>query len=177
MKGFVVLFNLILCLSSAVGHTEVLSDDEYLKDTAERVQTVKNSPPPSRAAISRQPNSISQEEYQLFLGYKQWRLEFIRDTFEAQYWVSWGIFGVVITLTGFALWIIYRQFEAGTPSKDQPPDAAELLQSALKISKEGMEIRTPFIGLVILIITFLFLMAYLENVHEISFVTPPTEEG
>ncbi len=172
IKLFIIFFYLTLPFFSYSVSAQVMSDEQYAASTEKLINSAETNSESSVSGSLEDFSSLSPEAARLLFEHEQWRLEFIRDTFESQYWVSWAIFSLVICLTIFALWIIHRQFEASSSSKDHSVDTKELFQSALKISKEGVEIRTPFIGLVILIITFFFLMAYLDNVFEISFIAP-----
>lgn len=69
------------------------------------------------------------------------------------------IFIMVIVVIGTGLYFSYIQLK--TKNNETP-------QTSIKISKEGLEINSPFIGLLILGLSFVFFYIYLKDVYPIT---------
>lgn len=91
--------------------------------------------------------------------YLVWSLEYRRATFKWQYYSTIVIFIAVMTMIGCGLYFSYMQFRS---AKSAPT------QTSIKVSREGLEISSPVIGLLILFISMGFFYLYLANVYPIT---------
>lgn len=109
IKLFIIFFYLTLPFVSYAVSAQVMSDEQYAASTEKLINSAETNSESSVSDSFERFSSLSPEAERLLFEHEQWRLEFIRDTFESQYWVSWAIFSLVICLVIFALWIIHRK--------------------------------------------------------------------
>mgnify|MGYP003651631166 CR=1 FL=1 len=109
------------------------------------------------------------------LKWNEWALEHEKEVYRQHAAESRYIFWMVFLLTGFSMfmvawqfWIYSRKINIGSASGTHSEAAKGLTSGVFSISKsDGIKIDTPFIGAIILVITFFFLNSYLTNVYPI----------
>jgi hypothetical protein len=137
----------------------------------------------------------SAEMADALVKYEMFSLEHRRRVFEQQYYCGWMIFVTVIALVaagiGFSGWQLSfsmrrpgpktshtagtRKFSASERSQAEASAEAQIdLNSTFKASKEGFEVSSSVVGVIILALSFAFFFAYLKYVYPISFVGGPT---
>ncbi|WP_138441342.1 hypothetical protein [Marinobacter alexandrii] len=118
--------------------------------------------------------------------YKIWTLTNFINVHERQGIISYFIFALVAGLTLFSMFLVWLQFhiyslKVRSEVRVKEDEAADhdaqqrteehtirpIKRSVISISKEGFSLDTPFIGVVILVITFFFLNSYLDKVYPI----------
>ncbi|NER80453.1 MAG: hypothetical protein F6K42_12925 [Leptolyngbya sp. SIO1D8] len=80
------------------------------------------------------------------------------------------IFFVVLTIIGIGLYFSYLQFKLSVIQRKD-----KISPSTLKIGRDGFEISSSIIGLLILIISLAFFYLYLENVYPIRVISPANQ--
>ncbi|WP_152206572.1 hypothetical protein [Marinobacter changyiensis] len=119
--------------------------------------------------------------------YKIWTLTNFINVHERQGIISYFIFALVAGLTLFSMFLVWLQFhiyslkvrsevrikedetseDHDTQQRTEEHTIRPIKRSVISISKEGLSLDTPFIGVVILVITFFFLNSYLDKVYPI----------
>lgn len=97
--------------------------------------------------------------------YVVWSLEYRRSSFEWQYWSTIVIFLGIMAIIFSGLYFSYMQFRSARNAQTQ---------TSVKLGKDGLEISSPVIGLLILFISMGFFYLYLANVYPITEVVGPT---
>jgi len=134
------------------------------------IQGAVSAPAIDYAAASREAQNTAGEEFadsndrsaSARTEHYVWSLRYTRSTFEWQYASTIAIFFVVMLLICCGLYFSYLQFKTA---------ARAPTQTSIKIGKDGLEINSPVIGLLILFLSVGFFYLYLANVYPISEVT------
>ena len=125
---------------------------------------------------SEKKSKINRSNYiEYKLKWNEWALEHEKEVYRQHAAESRYIFWMVFLLTGFSMfmvawqfWIYSRKINIGSASGTHSEAAKGLTSGVFSISKsDGIKIDTPFIGAIILVITFFFLNSYLTNVYPI----------
>jgi hypothetical protein len=107
----------------------------------------------AETAASDDRSAIAQTDYYV------WSLGYTRSTFEWQYASTIVIFIVVMLLICCGLYFSYLQFKTA---------ARAPTTTSIKLGKDGLEINSEVIGLLILFLSVGFFYLYLANVYPIS---------
>ena len=91
--------------------------------------------------------------------YTVWSLEYRQSVFWWQYWSTMMIFACVIALITCGLYFSYTQFKGAS---------THVTQTSIKLGKDGLEISSPVIGLLVLFLSLGFFYLYLTNVYPIN---------
>jgi len=112
----------------------------------------------SNTSASASPDSSATEQYAAArLAYDQFALLHAQRTYEWQFWASIIIFVLVITAVGLGLWMSFLHFYEGRKGGG----------GKMKVSREGVEVSSPVIGLMILVVSLAFFYLYLTQVYPI----------
>jgi hypothetical protein len=95
------------------------------------------------------------------LEYDKFALRHAQRTYEWQFWASIAIFLLVITAVALGLWMSFLHFYEGRKGGG----------GKMKFSREGVEVSSPVIGLLILVVSLAFFYLYLTQVYPITEVT------
>lgn len=145
---------------------------------------------------------LQAEDYASQARHLQWQREYERRGWEWHLLSTQMLFGVVILIVFFGLYITYRQFErdysdweraqrpqppAQAGAADAPPDAAAAappprsgLASTLKLSASGLEVTSQVVGLIVLALSLAFFFLYVKDVYpvrEVQVTQPSNAEG
>jgi uncharacterized protein (UPF0333 family) len=109
--------------------------------------------------------------------YNNWALEDRKKVFDSQHLAGKIIFGVVLLLvltgvlfSGIQFYIATKQVNRKRRvSKTAEAQESEFLPTTLKASLTGIEVSSSIIGVIILMISFLFFYLYLRYVYPINF--------
>lgn len=105
----------------------------------------------------------------------EWVLEHRKEVYrqhaaESRY-IFWMVFLLVVFsmfMVGWQFWIYSRKINISSSSQTHSESDKGLTRGVFSISKsDGVKIDTPFIGAIILVVTFFFLNSYLTNVYPI----------
>jgi hypothetical protein len=101
------------------------------------------------------------EYLQARLAYDKFALQHARRTYIWQFWSGIVVFAVVMTTVIVGLWLSFLHFYEGRRGG-----------SHIKMSATGVEVSSPVIGLLILIVSLGFFYLYLSQVYPITEVKP-----
>jgi hypothetical protein len=103
--------------------------------------------------------SAQEKEYTTArLDYDKFALRHAQRTYEWQYRASILIFVLVIAAVGLGLWMSFLHFYEGRKGGG----------GRMKVSREGVEVSSPVIGLLILVVSLAFFYLYLTQVYPIT---------
>ena len=181
--GIIVL----VLVSTAFMSTDLIAEDDSLgasinelrnrgqelsKNNANHVDGYNNHEKPS--IYNSEFRSALNESAINRLEWDNWVLEHNKQIYRQHAAESRYIFWMVFALTGFSMLMVVWQFrlysrkiQINNTSEDNTYASKGLTSGVLSISKDGIKIDTPFIGAIILVITFFFLNSYLTNVYPI----------
>jgi hypothetical protein len=128
-----------------------------------RIEATRDST--SVAAISAGVSESEARMARAQADYVVWSLEYRRASFNWQYWSTIVIFVCIMTIIGSGLYFSYMQFRSARHAQTQ---------TSIKLGRDGLEISSPVIGLLILVISMGFFYLYLANVYPITEVVGPT---
>jgi hypothetical protein len=153
--GFVLLLPLSVFALGAPPGPRVI-DYAAARASAEKASAVNagNIPvaaTPDRVAVAREDYEVSTYQHR-------------RSTFWWQYYSTIVIFGAVIVLIGFGVYLAWAQFRVS---------ANVGVPTSIKLGRDGLEINSSFVGLLILFFSLGFFYLYLTNVYPISEVNVP----
>ena len=115
-----------------------------------------------KAAPALSADSPQTDEYtRARLEYDKFALEHARRTYEWQYRSGIVIFVLVIASVALGLWMSFLHFYQGRKGG-----------GTMKLSKDGVEVSSPVIGLLILVVSLGFFYLYLSQVYPITEVKP-----
>jgi hypothetical protein len=104
------------------------------------------------------PSTAGAQEYAAAqLEYEKFAFRHAERTYEWQYWASILIFFLVITAVGLGLWMSFLHFYEGRKGGG----------GTMKVSRDGVEVSSPVIGLLILVVSLAFFYLYLTQVYPI----------
>jgi hypothetical protein len=113
----------------------------------------------TKTSASAAPGTPLEKEYsEARLAYDRFALRHAQRTYEWQYWASIVIFVLVITAVGLGLWMSFLHFYEGRKGGG----------GRMKVSREGVEMSSPVIGLMILVVSLAFFYLYLTQVYPIT---------
>ena len=115
------------------------------------------------------PGSTSSQNYELIEEYNQWALRHAKRAFLWSHISSILIFFIVLIVIGCGLYFSYLQFSLAL----RRPQQIENSTTNMKIGKDGIEISSSIIGLLILMISVVFFYLYLRYVYPITLVNSP----
>lgn len=110
------------------------------------------------------------ESEDLKLAYDRAQLEHHIRVYKAQYYQTILIAVVVHIMIGFGLYLSYLQFKRDEKFEHDQKEADDNVKAdntEFKITKESISVSSNVIGLVILVISFLFYYVYIESVYTI----------
>lgn len=93
--------------------------------------------------------------------YDRFALQHAQRTYEWQYRSGIVIFVLVIASVALGLWMSFLHFYQGRKGG-----------GTMKVSKDGVEVSSPVIGLLILVVSLGFFYLYLSQVYPITEVRP-----
>jgi hypothetical protein len=99
-------------------------------------------------------------------GFDKWGMEHRVRVMEWQHRSSVALFFVVTGVVVIGVALAYLEFRKGTSGVN-----------SLKLSREGLEISSPVIGLIILSISLGFFYLYLQNVYPVTEPRTTTQAG
>lgn len=91
------------------------------------------------------------------------------QTLWANYWASWIVLAMVIVIVGTGLYMSFLQLQRDLTT-DKPH------ANSFKFSKDGLEINSPVIGLLIFLASTYFFTLYVEKIYPVTFLSVPTEK-
>ena len=91
-------------------------------------------------------------------AYNHWTLEHRKRAFEWQQTSTYGIFGVVLAMVVAGVVLAWLQFKRGEPGGNH----------TIKLSTKGIELSSPFLGLMILAMSLGFFYLYIVHVYELT---------
>jgi hypothetical protein len=113
----------------------------------------------TKAATALSGDSTQDKEYAAArLEYDKFALHHAQRTYEWQFWASIFIFVLVITAVGLGLWMSFLHFYEGRKGGG----------GSVKVSPQGVELSSPVIGLMILVVSLAFFYLYLTQVYPIT---------
>ena len=112
----------------------------------------------SKASPAASDGPQSQEYAAARLAYDVFALRHAQRTYEWQFWASIFIFFLVIIAVGLGLWMSFLHFYEGRKGGG----------GTMKLSREGVEVSSPVIGLLILVVSLAFFYLYLTQVYPIT---------
>jgi ABC-type multidrug transport system fused ATPase/permease subunit len=98
--------------------------------------------------------------YQSEMALRQTEIELYNN----QRFMEWPIFGLVVLIVFAALVLAYMQLASWLVSKENLSEKS----TALSINKNGIELNTPFVGLLMLVGAFAFFYMYVDQVYSIQ---------
>ena len=108
------------------------------------------------------PDSTQADDYaKARFEYDKFALDHARRTYEWQYRSGIVIFVLVIASVALGLWMSFLHFYQGRKGG-----------GTMKVSKDGVEVSSPVIGLLILVVSLGFFYLYLSQVYPITEVKP-----
>ena len=148
MRAFV--FGIAVLLAS------VTVSSQSRVDFAAAAAAADQNAPPSMAADSRNDDYARAR-----LEYDTFALRHAQRTYEWQYRSGIVIFVLVIASVALGLWMSFLHFYQGRKGG-----------GTMKLSKDGVEVSSPVIGLLILVVSLGFFYLYLSQVYPITEVRP-----
>jgi len=100
--------------------------------------------------------SIAQHQRKLMLNEE--------DAYDTQAWMTKAIFGIVTLMVVCGIIMSFMQFMSDIERKRKEPSE----QTKIKISKDGLEISSSVIGLLVLFMSFMFFYLYIKDVYAIK---------
>ena len=162
MRVMLLLGVLVMCPAAlfAQAHTPPIGPIDF---SAAREEATRGST--SAAAIAAAASAEESRIARAQTEYIVWSLEYRQASFNWQYWSTIVIFLGVMAIIGTGLYFSYMQFRSAKHAQTQ---------TSIKLGKDGLEISSPVIGLLILFISMGFFYLYLANVYPITEVVGPT---
>lgn len=174
MKVFIIII-MILCMSQ----TNVLAQQSQPTVPTNVVPTPlgKYQPPPDPPAISNlEP---SNETVAANKAHEIWRKSAYEQRTEAFRWQlisSKVVFWMVLFIVCIGLYFSWLQLKHSLELSEHPAqstaEAPEIHE--LKLSLQGIEVKSSVVGLIILVISFGFFYLYLDRIYPITEVTSRT---
>jgi hypothetical protein len=110
--------------------------------------------------------------------YAAWRNDYLRRLYENQLYESWIIFVLVILLVFVGIFFSWLQFQhafllkkvvrSSAASQVDPNAAAPSTPDELTFGKDGVVVKSAYLGVIILVISMAFFFLYLKYVYLIS---------
>ncbi len=106
--------------------------------------------------------------------YEEWRLNFIKKSYEWQFYSSIGIYFLVVFILFTGLYFSYLQFKnsiikqnINNNNKDSK-NTKSLPETKLKLSQTGVEVSSSLIGVIILVFSVIFFYMYIEKIYPLK---------
>ena len=143
---------------------EVKSGDDNVEIDFEKIREEINSSFESDLEIKNKYRTYIIKE----IDYGIWRLEFIKKSFEWQFFSGIIILLVVITLVFMGLYFSYIQFSKSITRIGDDSGNQEDRNTTIKVGAGEIQISSSVIGLIILALSFAFFYLYIDNVFPIK---------
>jgi hypothetical protein len=139
--------------------------DPSMKDT----DSTRGGPPvfpdvPQGVQMDPATSAAHQEALREYFGYFKSGIAHRRQAFAWQLFSSRIIFWVVISLVAIGIYFAARQFALGLRAAGAPDAEATELTASLG----GVRVRSPVLGVIILVISFAFFYLYLQFVYPMN---------
>ena len=121
--------------------------------------------PPEGVKMAPPTDAAYQEALRDYFAYFEFGLTHRRDVFAWQLFSSRIIFWVVLSLVALGMYFAAKQFQVGL-RRSHAAGAAEVTEFAASLS--GVKVRSPVLGVVILVISFAFFYLYLRFVYPVD---------
>jgi len=93
-------------------------------------------------------------------NHKIWALQQVQRAYTWQHWGTYVIYMVVVILVFSGLIMAWRQFNAGLDTNGSGPAV-----NTIEISKSGIKLSSPVLGLIILVISLGFFYLFIDEVY------------
>ena len=112
----------------------------------------------------------TQTEYQAalreYFAYTKWAVSHRKEVFAWQLFSSRIIFWVVLSLVATGMYFAAVQFQRGLRRRRPAASGEEVTEIAASLT--GVKVRSPILGVLILVISFAFFYLYLQFVYPIT---------
>lgn len=98
----------------------------------------------------------------------QYRSDHVRWVYDSQYWSSWIILFVVVSIVAAGLAFSLVQLRMAQAAAQKNIQSAQQLGGTVRLSPSGIEVTSSVLGTITLVISALFLWLYLQTVYPIT---------
>jgi len=109
---------------------------------------------------------LNNENHKAYVEHQKKLMSIVESTYDTQQWMTIVILVIVTILVFGGLYMSYLQFKADINNKPLPENGNSKTQ--IKMGKEGFEISSSIIGILILFMSFMFFYLYVKDVYTIK---------
>jgi hypothetical protein len=127
------------------------------------------------AAVDLNP-ALAAKDQEDYARYVQWQRDYARRGWEWHLFSTQFLFGMVMAIVAFGLWLTHKQFQrdyvqqVAAPTADgstapPPPAQPAPAPSSLKLGPAGLELTSQVVGLLVLAVSVAFFYFYVKEVY------------
>lgn len=165
----------VLCLAGLAESASAVDVD--FAATAARYAAPASASTGGNAAMDMNP-ALAAKDQEDYARYVQWQRDYARRGWEWHLFSTQFLFGMVMAIVAFGLWLTHKQFQrdyvqqAAAPTADgstapppPPPSPPLPAPSSLKLGPAGLELTSQVVGLLVLAVSVAFFYFYVKEVY------------
>lgn len=200
--GFCLLVALVIGLFPmlAISAEPMDAPLSFEADAARAIQSSANKGIFSCVAFVGDAKAACEKDIKATFDHHRWKLEYTQKAFEAHHYYTMLVFILVCALVLLGMWLSYMEFQRGGRRQTTQPKAATTKIASntgvnessdgqanahlpnctdsgpkgthMKLSTRGIELTSPVLGVIILVISMGFFYLYLKTVYPIEISQP-----